>query len=168
MAFAQHFLPEFDHEMATTRTLLERVPEDRATWRPHAKSMTLGDLAAHVGTIPGYGTGVITRTEVDMNPPGGPAYTPARFTTKAELLATFDKKVAEARAAIAGAADDAFSVPWSLKSGGQTIFTVPRAGALRTFMMSHIIHHRGQLSVYLRLLDVPLPSIYGPTADTPM
>jgi uncharacterized damage-inducible protein DinB len=153
--------------MATTRTLLERVPEDHATWRPHAKSMTLGDLAAHVGTIPGYGMGVLAGTEMDMNPPGGPAYTPARFTTRAELLATFDKKVAETRAAIAGAADDAFSVPWSLKSDGQTIFTLPRAAMLRTLMMSHIIHHRGQLSVYLRLLDVPLPSIYGPTADTP-
>jgi uncharacterized damage-inducible protein DinB len=128
--------------------------------------MTLGDLSAHVATIPGYGTGVIARTEMDMNPPGGPAYTPARFTTKAELLATFDAKVAEARAAIAGAAGDAFSAPWSLKSGGQTIFTLPRSATLRTLMMNHLIHHRGQLSVYLRLLDVPLPSIYGPTADT--
>jgi uncharacterized damage-inducible protein DinB len=165
MPIAQHLLPEFDHEMATTRTLLERVPADRATWRPHAKSMTLGDLAAHVATIPSYGARTLDSTEFDVNPPGGGPARPS-FDTNAALLAAFDKSVAATRAAIAAATDEELMVPWSLKNGGQTVFTLPRAATLRTLMMNHLIHHRGQLSVYLRLLDVPLPSIYGPTADT--
>jgi uncharacterized damage-inducible protein DinB len=166
MSIAQHLLPEFDHEMATTRALLERVPENSGNWRPHAKSMTLGQLAAHLATIPVYGARTMDSTEFDVNPPNGPAPTRLEFTTSSALLAAFDDNAAATRTAIAAAKDDDFLVPWSLKNSGQTVFTLPRAATLRTLMMNHLIHHRGQLSVYLRLLDVPLPSIYGPTADT--
>ncbi|MFL5578160.1 MAG: DinB family protein [Gemmatimonadaceae bacterium] len=168
MTIAHSLLPEFDQEMATTRTLLERVPEDRASWKPHAKSKSLGELAAHVANLPSMAPRTIFQTEVDMSPPGGPASSPPRFTSTAALLATFDEHVRQARTAIAGAADHELQVPWSLKNGGHTIFTLPRAAVLRSMLLNHIIHHRGQLSVYLRLVDVPLPPIYGPTADTRM
>ncbi|MBV9775292.1 MAG: DinB family protein [Gemmatimonadetes bacterium] len=166
MPIAQTLLPEFDHEMATTRSLLERVPEEKADWKPHPKSTALGALAAHIANLPSMGVPVLSLTEIDMNPPGGPGFSPPGFTSTAALLATFDENVRKTREAISGATDDALKVTWSLKNGGQTIFSVPRAAALRTFMMNHVIHHRGQLSVYLRLNDVPLPSIYGPTADS--
>lgn len=165
MPIARSLLPEFDHEMATTRALLERVPEDRAGWKPHPRSTTLGDLAAHLAQLPGMAVMVIDQDEVDMNPPGGPGFTPPGFSTTAALLETFDANVARARAALADAADEAMGVPWSLRSGGHAIFTLPRVAVLRSFVMNHVIHHRGQLSVYLRLNEVPLPSIYGPTAD---
>ncbi len=166
MPIAQALLPEFDHEMATTRSLLERVPEDRAGFRPHDKSTALGALATHVANLVGLGPRIISLTEVDMNPPGGPGFKPPQFSTTAALLETFDANVAKAREAIAGAADEELMVTWTLKNGGHTIFSMPRAAVLRTMLMNHVIHHRGQLSVYLRLNDVPLPSIYGPTADT--
>jgi hypothetical protein len=167
MPIAQSLLPEFEHEMATTRALLERVPEDRAAWKPHARSTGLGALAAHVAFLPSMAPRAIALDELDMSPPGRP-YTPPGFTSTAALLADFDRHVADARAAIAGAADGHLMLPWSLKNAGRTIFTLPRVAVLRSFVLNHIIHHRGQLSVYLRLLDVPLPSIYGPTADTPV
>jgi uncharacterized damage-inducible protein DinB len=166
MTIAQSLLPEFDHEMSVTRTLLERVPEDKAGWKPHPKSTGLGDLAAHIARLPSMAANVVSLTELDMNPPVGPAFTPPRFTTTVALLETFDDHVKQAREAISGTADGDLMTPWSLKRGGHTIFTMPRVAVLRSVMMNHMIHHRGQLSVYLRLNDVPLPSIYGPTADT--
>jgi uncharacterized damage-inducible protein DinB len=165
MTLAQSLLPEFDHEMATTRNLLARVPEDRAAWKPHERSTGLGDLAAHVAQLSAMPVLVMSQEEVDMAPADEGGYKPPRFTTTAALLETFDANVARARAAIAGAADEAMGVTWALKAGGHTIFSMPRVAVLRSFVMNHIIHHRGQLSVYLRLNDVPLPSIYGPTAD---
>ena len=168
MSIAQSMLPEFDHEMATTRTLLERVPEERASWTPHPKSTGLGALAAHIAGLPRFGPMALTGTELDFDPPGGPRFTPPIFEGTAKTLRSFDEHVREARAAIAAASDADLMVPWSLKRRGATVFTMPRVGVLRTLMMNHIIHHRGQLSVYLRLNDVPLPSIYGPTADTGM
>lgn len=166
MSISESLLPEFDHEMATTRTLLERVPEDRATWQPHTKSTAVGALAVHIANLVSLAPRVISQTEVDMNPPDGPGFTPPQFTSTAALLAMFDKNVGDARAAIEAVRDTELSTSWSLKSGGNAIFTMPRAAVLRMFLMNHIIHHRGQLSVYLRELSVPLPSIYGPTADT--
>ena len=157
---------DFDPEMATTRALLERVPEDRAGWAPHPKSTTLGGLAAHIPALVGLVATSLSTEEVDMNPPGGSGYTPPGFTSTADLLATFDAKVAQARAALDAVSDEELAVPWSLKAGGHTIFTLPRAAVIRSMVISHVVHHRGQLSVYLRLNDVPLPSIYGPTADT--
>ncbi len=166
MPIAQALLPEFDHEMATTRSLLERVPEDRNDFRPHPKSTALGPLAVHLANLVGLGARIVSLTEVDMNPPGGPAFAPPQFTTTAALLEMFDANVARSREAIAGASDAELMETWTLKNGGNTIFAMPRAAVLRTMLMNHTIHHRGQLSVYLRLNDVPLPSIYGPTADT--
>ncbi|HLL45178.1 MAG TPA: DinB family protein [Longimicrobiaceae bacterium] len=166
MTIAQSLLPEFDHEMATTRSLLERVPEDRAGFKPHEKSTALGALAAHIATLVSLAPRIVSLTEVDMNPPGGPGFKPPQLTTTAALLASFDANVAQAREAIAGASDEELMVTWTLRNGGHTIFAMPRAAVLRTMVMNHVIHHRGQLSVYLRLNDVPLPSIYGPTADT--
>jgi uncharacterized damage-inducible protein DinB len=160
MPMVDALLPEFDHEMTTTRKLLERVPEDRLDWKPHAKSFSLGQLAQHVATIPLWGTTTLTQTELDVEGP-----TPPQMRTRAELLATFDQNAASARAALTDRTDAELMVPWTLKSGGRTIFSMPRASVLRGFVLSHIIHHRGQLSVYLRMQDVPLPSIYGPSAD---
>ncbi|MFN8665772.1 MAG: DinB family protein [Gemmatimonadaceae bacterium] len=165
MSIAQSILPEFDHEMATTRKLLERAPEAQFAWKPHEKSMSLGQLANHLAALPFWGVVTMQQVELDMNPPNGEGYKTPKLETAAEMLAAFDSVVSQARAAIAASTDADFMVGWSLKNGGHTIFTMPRIAVLRTFVMNHVIHHRGQFSVYLRLQNVPLPSIYGPTAD---
>ncbi|HET7457197.1 MAG TPA: DinB family protein [Gemmatimonadaceae bacterium] len=162
---ADALVPEFDHEMATTRKLLERVPEAQAGWKPHGKSTSLGDLAQHIATLAGFGAMIVNEPGRDaaaggMNPP--------RFASAKALLETFDANVRKSRQAIAGASDAHLAVPWAFRVGDKVIFEMPRASVLRTLLMNHIIHHRGQLSVYLRLNDVALPSIYGPTADEPM
>lgn len=159
-------LPEFDHETATTRTLLERVPDAKAPWKPHVKSMSLGELAMHVCNIPGWAPVTLKETEFDTNPPGGQQYTPPPFESTAKMLEAYDEGVKAARVMLAAATDGEMMVPWALKSGGRTVFSMPRVAVFRSFIMNHAIHHRGQLSVYLRLCDVRLPSIYGPTADT--
>ena len=163
--FTDFYLPEFDHEMLTTRAVLARVPEGKADWRPHPKSTPLGTLAQHITNLVGFGEQIVQARERDVNPPGGPRYTPVPFTTTAAMLGAFDANVKSARAAIAGATDEELMLPWALKNGATVFFSMPRAAVLRSYLLSHLIHHRGQLSVYLRLLDVPLPSIYGPTAD---
>ncbi|NUQ22015.1 MAG: DinB family protein [Gemmatimonadaceae bacterium] len=165
MPIAASILPEFDHEMRTTRSLLERVPEAKAAWKPHAKSMSLGELAAHIANLVGWGTAIMSLAEFDFFPPGGTPRTPPPYGNAAELLQRMDANVGSTRAAIAAASDDYLREHWALKNGGRVIIDVPRVVALRSFMMNHVIHHRGQLSVYLRLNDVPLPNIYGPTAD---
>jgi len=162
MAFADNFLPEFDHEMKTTRSLLERVPFDNATWKPHTKSTGLGDLASHIANLAGFGDMIVNNDERNF----GGGQPPRVFSNTTDLLAAFDEGVARSRTAIRGLADDKLGTPWTLRAGDHVIFTMPRAAVLRSMLMNHIIHHRGQLSVYLRLNDVPLPSIYGPTADT--
>jgi uncharacterized damage-inducible protein DinB len=166
MAIAQSMLPEFDHETATTRTLLERVPDAKAGWKPHGKSMSLGELAMHIASILDWAPITLNQTEFDTNPPGGQSYTPPTYESTTRLLAAYDEGVNAARAILANASDPEMMVPWALKSAGKTIFSMPRAGVFRSFIMNHSIHHRGQLSVYLRLCDVSLPAIYGPTADT--
>jgi uncharacterized damage-inducible protein DinB len=158
-------LPEFDHEMATTRRTLERVPEDKFDWAPHQKSMKLGQLASHLADMPSWGTVGLKQDSIDLAPPGGPAYQPFQASTRAQVLERFDKNVASARTAIADTGDPEYMKPWSLLRAGQTLMTMPKVAVVRSFMMNHIIHHRGQLSVYLRLNDVPVPSIYGPSAD---
>jgi uncharacterized damage-inducible protein DinB len=161
MAISQALLPEFDHEIATTRTSLERVPEGKADWKPHPKSMALGALSTHLATICAWAENIVGEDSFDVaNPPATP-----QFKSKAELLAAFDQSTAAARKAIAGASDEQLMKPWSLIKDGKAIFTLPKAGVLRSFIMNHIIHHRAQLGVYLRLNDVPVPSVYGPSAD---
>lgn len=157
-------LPEFDREMSTTRALLERVPADRADWRPHPKSRPLGQLAMHLTQIPRLATRAMRETEVDAGS-GGP---PPRLESTAGLLAAFDESVSAMRRAIESVSDDDLRARFTFKAGGKEIFSVPRTAMLRTFLLNHMIHHRGQLTVYLRLNDVPLPSIYGPTADEPL
>jgi len=164
MALNEMLLPEFDQEIATARLMLERVPAKDAGWKPHPKSTALGALAIHVANLPGWLGMALTTTELDL----AVTPAPAPFTTVAALLATFDKNVARSRAALAKAVDADFAVPWSLKSGDRVYFTFPRAVIVRSFALSHLIHHRAQLGVYLRLRDVPLPPCYGPTADTGM
>lgn len=160
--FAETLLPEFDQEMAATRRLLERVPESQAAWKPHEKSRTLGDLASHVANIPRLMGVVIKRDELVA--PDDSVKAP-KFTTTAALIESFDKNIKEAREALKGVPDSLMAMPWTLKFGAKTIFTRARSAVLRSFVMSHHIHHRGQLGVYLRMQDVPLPIAYGPTAD---
>ena len=165
MRIADTLLPEWDHETVITRRVLERLPDDRLDWRPHPRSWTARQLATHLATVPSWMEPTVTRDELDLAPQGQPAYSTAPATSRSELLERFDAHVAQARAALAGASDERMLAPWSLLSAGKVIFTLPRAAVLRGFVFSHMIHHRGQLGVYLRLLDVPVPSMYGPSAD---
>jgi hypothetical protein len=165
MPIASALLPEFDQEIATTRRVIERVPEARADWSPHPKSWPMGSLAVHCCNLLVWTVPTLTETELDVNPPGGPPWTPPRFTTTTAALELLDTNARAAREAIAACSDAAFQVPWTLKNAGRALFTLPRAAVLRAFVFSHLIHHRGQLTVYLRMNDVPLPSVYGPTAD---
>jgi len=168
MTIAQSLLPEFDQEMGSTRKLLELVGQADPRWKPHPKSWSLGDLSLHIANLVSWGATTMQTTELDLNPPGGPGWKPPVYASPAATLAVFDQNVQRARAAVAKASDAEMMVDWSLKSGGQALFTMPRVACLRMFVMNHLIHHRGQLTVYLRLKDVPLPSVYGPTADAPM
>jgi hypothetical protein len=168
MTITQRMIPEFDHEMQLTRTMLERVPVEHADWTPHPKSTPLGRLAVHVSTLPRMAVYGLTQDEMDIAPPGGGGYVVPPLTSRADLLATFDELVRAAREAMTTASDESLQDRWSLKAGGNALVTMPRMAVLRTMFLNHIIHHRGQLSVYLRLLDVPLPRLYGPSADEPM
>jgi uncharacterized damage-inducible protein DinB len=165
MAIRDAFLPEFDHEMALTRKALERVPEGKPDWKPHQKSMTMSRLAGHLAELPNFAVMTIQNDSFDVAPPGGSKRQPTVMTSRAQLLEAFDKNVVAARAAIAGASDEHLGKMWRLHAGDKTIFNMPRAGVLRTLILSHTIHHRAQLGVYLRLNDVPVPSVYGPSAD---
>ena len=165
MSYPAGILPEFDEEMAKTRTVIERVPEEKFGWQAHAKSRNLGWNANHLAEIPGWVEGTIKDTEWDFSPLGGPAYQTPSLTSRAEILAMFDTNVATARKAIEGAADTDMTVPWTLKYQGEVLFTMPRADVIRKFVLNHIIHHRAITCVYLRLNDVPVPGMYGPSGD---
>jgi uncharacterized damage-inducible protein DinB len=159
MSITESMLPEFDQEMATTRRLLERVPSDKGPWKPHPKSFALGHLAQLVSGMPGWITNTLRKTELDLA--GGGGYT---FEKTETLLERFDKNVRDAREALAATSDADLAETWSLKMGDRVLWAAPRGTVVRNHI-NHLIHHRGQLSVYLRLNDVPVPSIYGPTAD---
>lgn len=159
MSIGESFLPEFDQEMATTRRLLERVPSEKAQWKPHPKSFALGHLAQLVAQMPGWLPNILKETALDLGQAAGYS-----FEATSTLLSEFDRNVREARAALAATRDEDFAVSWSLKHGDQVLLSMPRLAVTRQ-TINHLVHHRGQLSVYLRLVDVPLPSIYGPTAD---
>ena len=170
MAIRDGILSEFDHEIATTRKVLERVPEGKPDFKPHPRSMAMDRLAGHVAELPGWAKETILQDSIDVKPQGDAAVAaaqnvPLKMTSRKQLLEEFDKRAAAGRAAIAGASDEAFMKPWSLIAGGKTVFTLPKIAVLRGFVMNHMIHHRAQLGVYLRLNDVPVPSIYGPSAD---
>jgi uncharacterized damage-inducible protein DinB len=159
MTIADTLLPEFEQEMTTTRRLLERVPSDKGQWKPHPKSFALGHLAQLVSWMPGWITNTLRSTELDLAQAGGYS-----FEKTETLVQGFDRNVREAREALRAAKDADFGDTWSLKHGARVLFSAPRAVVVRQHI-SHLVHHRGQLTVYLRLLDVPIPSIYGPTAD---
>ncbi|HKQ59515.1 MAG TPA: DinB family protein [Candidatus Eisenbacteria bacterium] len=159
MSISATLLPEFDQEMKTTRRLLERVPDGKGEWKPHPKSFPLAHLAQLVAMMPGWITQVLRNTRLDLSQ--GRGYT---TETTGTLLAVFDKNVSEARAAIEQTKDADYEVPWTLAMGERDLMTMPRAAVVRQ-TISHLSHHRGQLTVYLRMLDVAIPSIYGPTAD---
>ncbi|HTC37147.1 MAG TPA: DinB family protein [Bryobacteraceae bacterium] len=165
MKISDSLLPEFDQEMANTRKVLERVPEGKGDWKPHAKSSTFAALSAHLANMPDWAGLTLQTDSFDYAPPGAPPYVTPTFASNKDLLAAFDKSVAEARAALAAADDKTMLAPWTLMAGGKTMMTMPRVAVIRSFVMNHTIHHRAQLGVYLRLNDVPVPGMYGPTAD---
>jgi uncharacterized damage-inducible protein DinB len=158
-------LPEFDMEMDSTRRTLERVPDDKFSWKPDEKSGTLGWMATHIATLPHWAKITMEQESLDLSPAGGGAYVPPKPANRKELLEVFDKNRAEARAALAAADDAAYAKPWALLMGEQELFREPRANVLRRMVFNHLIHHRGQLTMYFRLLKVPVPALYGPSAD---
>ena len=158
---SQALLPEFDHEMANTRKSLERVPDDKLSFKPHTKSAALGSLATHLATINQWTDAILGQDSFDVAT--APPNTPLK--SRNEILEEFDKNVATARKNIAGATDAQLFKPWTLLASGNTVFSMPRIAVLRSFILNHTIHHRAQLGVYLRLNDIPVPSIYGPSAD---
>lgn len=162
MRLSQTLLPEFDQEMANTRRVLERVPEDQIGWKPHEKSMSLARLATHVAELAGWAAFFLKSDFLDL---GAMDYKPHAASSQSELLEIFDTNVAESRAAIEATDDEAFQQPWTLRKGDHVIFTIPRVAVMRTMLLNHIIHHRGQLTVYLRLTGAPVPGMYGPSAD---
>ena len=165
MGLSEALLPEFDHEMANTRKTLERLPEDKLTWKPHEKSMTIGELAAHLATISSWTIPTIHEDALDIAPAGEPLYQPSPAHSRTGVLDMFDTNVQAARAAVAETMDKHLLQPWTLLFGGQAVFTLPRITVLRSMIMNHSIHHRAQLGVYFRLNDIPVPAIYGPSAD---
>jgi uncharacterized damage-inducible protein DinB len=165
MSLGEALLPEFDQEMASTRRTLERVPEDKFDWKPHQKSMTLGRLATHLAELPGWAIATVEKESLDLAPPGGVGFQPATARTRKEILALFDANIDAARTAISRAGDAHLVQPWTLLVAGNRIFTRPRLAVLRNSVLNHSIHHRAQLGVYLRLNNLPVPAIYGPSAD---
>ena len=162
MSLCASLAAEMRQEAKTTRRLLERVPEASFGWKPHEKSMTLGRLAAHVAELPELVIPALTQPELDF---ASGAFKPFEPQSTAELLEKFDRNIDAAAGMLEQQPDDRMGEPWKLRSGDHVLFEMPRAMVVRFVGLNHVVHHRGQLSVYLRLLDVPLPSIYGPSAD---
>jgi uncharacterized damage-inducible protein DinB len=161
MPFSQTLLPEFDEEMKNTRKILECVPDGKFDYKPHAKSMTLGGLATHVAGLPSWTTFTLDTEELNLTPD----FKQEVGNSRAELLAMFDKNVASAREKIGAASDEDWKVIWTLKVSGKTFMSMPRSTVMRSSIMNHLVHHRAQLGVYLRLNDVAIPGMYGPSAD---
>lgn len=164
MSMSKMFLTEIDHEMATTRKVLEAVPEGKWDWKPHEKSMTLGRLAGHIAENAEWAVTMMDSEDFDLAQFDDESFS---ADSREGLLAAFDKNVEACKNALKGRPDADFGVVWTMRQGEQQILSMPRAAVIRSWILNHLIHHRGQLSVYLRLLDATLPSIYGPTADDP-
>jgi uncharacterized damage-inducible protein DinB len=162
MAMIDSLMEEFEHETQTTRKHLERLPENKLDWRPHEKSFTAGALASHIIELVTFTDAIFNQDELDFDPA---TYKPYIATSLADLIKTFDDNVAKGKQAMAGATDDTLTQPWSFKIKGRVRFERPKAAVFRDFALNHMIHHRGQFSVYLRLLNVPVPGSYGPSAD---
>jgi uncharacterized damage-inducible protein DinB len=166
MALIDTLLPEFDREMGLTRRALARVPDGQFDWRPHPTSFTLGRLAEHLTEMPLWATTTMTESGIDVTAGRPPDYKSP--SSCAAVLAQFDARYKTARGAVVNKTDAEFAAPWTLKAGGKEVFTAPKSTVMRNFVMNHMIHHRGQLVVYLRMLGVPVPSIYGPSGDEQM
>jgi uncharacterized damage-inducible protein DinB len=164
MNISDLLLPEFEREMASTRKTLERVPDARFSWQPHPKSFSMGDLTTHLANIPGWTALTLSGDSFDMAPGGVPMKLPQAGST-GEALADFDRNVASARTALAAATNEQLMQRWTLLSNGQTILSMPKLAVVRSFVLNHTVHHRAQLGVYLRMNDIPVPSVYGPSAD---
>lgn len=160
MALADALIQELEQEAQTTKRVLERVPDDKLGWKPHAKSMSLGQLALHVAETPATVAEIALKDSVPV-----PGFEQASAASAADLVPALERSVAKARQIVGGIDDAAMMATWKVTKDGQEVMAVPRVGLLRSIMLNHWYHHRGQLSVYLRLLDVPVPSIYGPSAD---
>ena len=164
---ARGTLAALDQIVASARAHLEAVPDDRMEWRPHEKSWTMGALASHVANLPNWTAATLQLPELDVSPADGPPPPQPQYDSSAALVEALDANAAAARAVIESTPDEEFGKPWSLVVAGETRFTLPKAVVIRTFILDHMIHHRAQLGVYLRLLDVPVPQSLGPTADFP-
>lgn len=165
MRIADAMLPELEHEMAQTRKTLMRVPDDKFSFKPHEKSMDMGSLALHIALMAGWGGDTLTSDSFDIAPVDGPAYQPPEAKTTAAVLAIFDQGVANFKKKLSETENEAMMKPWSLLQGGKPMFTMPRAAVVRGMILNHIVHHRGQLCVYLRMNNIPVPALYGPSAD---
>lgn len=165
MKIAESMLPEFDHEMALTRKMLERVPDASFDYAPHEKSYPLGRLAGHIAVIPHWLTTTLEETEFDVDPVDGEPWQPPVPASRDEVLEFFDQGRERAREALAAASDEQMMALWTLENHGETVFEMPRVAVIRGMVMNHMIHHRAQLGLYYRLLDLPVPAIYGPSAD---
>ena len=165
MSLSSALLPEFDQEMAKTRTTLERTPGDKFDWKPHEKSFSFMEMANHLARLPGWGAATLKTESMEMDPEKGGYDPPPPAETPEGVLADFDRNVSELREALGEAGDEELMKPWTLIYGGEEIFTMPRLAVLRGVILNHMIHHRGQFTVYLRLNDLPLPALYGPSAD---
>jgi len=163
MPLIEALLPEFDREMGLTRRALERVPDGKFDWKPHPTSVTLGRLAEHLTEMPLWATTTLTQSHLEATTQRPADYTPP--TTRAEVVALFDGCLKTARASLVNKTDGELAAPWTLKNGGKEIFTMPKSTVMRNFVLNHMIHHRAQLTVYFRMLGVPVPSIYGPSGD---
>ena len=165
MSIAETILPQLEHEMKLTRVSLSRVPMDRLSWRPHPKSFPFGRLAFHLAEIASWIAPIIQQEELDLNPPGENKFASPTFDTQEDLLAFYDKHVAEGSAVLSKATDEQMLGAWTLRAGEHKIFTMPRVAVIRGVILSHTIHHRAQLGLYLRMNDIAVPAIYGPSAD---
>lgn len=167
MSIVESIKAEFAHEAATTRAILAAVPDGRADWQPHPKSMTLGVLAMHIAEMPMWAPNILCEPAFDMAPPGAEPYRTPAFSSAGEAVRMFDAGVEAMQAALGRVTDAELGQTWRFLNGGHELMAMPRGVALRTWVLNHVVHHRAQLGVYLRLLDVPLPGSYGPTADNP-
>jgi uncharacterized damage-inducible protein DinB len=161
MGLLDGILQELDQEAQTTRRVLERVPDDRLTWRPHEKARTLGELALHVAIVPG----AVAELVASQSTVQVPQFSDPRPQSASELITALDESIAKAKKTLGGMDDAALKATWRMMNGERELFAIPRVAMLRSIMLNHWYHHRGQLTVYLRQLDVPIPSIYGPSAD---
>lgn len=165
MAIGQQLLPEFEEEMAGTRRVLERIPDEKLAWKAHDKSNTIGWVACHLAEIPGWVEGTLTQDAWDIRPVGAEPYQTPSLATVREILELFDRNVEAAKKQLTVTADDEYAKIWSLLAGGHPLITMPKLGVIRKWVLNHLIHHRAHLCVYLRLNDIPVPGLYGPSGD---